>query len=67
MLLEKAPGLALIQFCKVTNGCTQSDPYKKRIEELQVNYSGKFRFDTKKLKHLLPPETKPLIVNFMEL
>lgn len=29
MSFENAFGLALIQFCKATNGCTQSEPYKE--------------------------------------
>jgi NADH:ubiquinone oxidoreductase subunit F (NADH-binding) len=45
MSLEKALGLALMQFCKATNGCTQSEPCAKGkksfwhfIERLQIHF-----------------------------
>lgn len=42
MSLENASGLALIQFCKATNGCTQSEPYI-RIKFLSMLPQTSFR------------------------
>lgn len=52
MSLENALGFAFIQFCKATNGCTQSEPY--RISKIQyVRAMDKNMGSNSQMKNLL--------------
>lgn len=43
MSFGNAPGLDLIQLCRATNGCTQSEPYKIK-QPMSYSYQDHQRF-----------------------
>lgn len=57
MSLENAFGFALIQFCKATNGCTQSEPCR-RIKIPYVRTSPKTLFEVQLNLHFTDDRNK---------